>query len=142
MSELKTVTTLVHLSDAQRNYLISWLLATDKKPSPSRYATVSKEIRRLPVCKIKISKIERVTVTGKDEVIPSNRFCAIKHLPPGWGLTRLCGDASTCRVCNAGGEMMRNIYNYWSDDRDCLIDPDSVYGAWILAQLRANNIYN
>ncbi len=130
-----------HLSDPQKEFLIAWFGKHQSRPPYGVFAKALRDIGKLSTAsRPPVRAIPCAQVGPGSLVIPSARFNATKHLPPGWALS-LSGEGSGRRqlydLANAGKAMLTTLWNYWASSPQSPIHVTSVR---LVKQLEANTL--
>lgn len=105
-----------HLNDAQRAFIVKWLLEHQKRPSFGAYDKACRDIKKLPTAAKPPAKAIPSSKPGFNagEIVPSSRFNATKHLPPGWAAYNMHDSGGNHRLVNAGQAMLTTLWNHWA----------------------------
>jgi hypothetical protein len=109
-----------HLNDAQKQFILKWLADNPKRPSFGAYDEACHQIGKLVTAAKPPAKAIPSARLGfsPGEFVPSSRFDAVKHLPPGWAAFNTHDSGNNHRVINAGIGILTALWNHWANAPD------------------------
>lgn len=132
-----------HLNEAQKQFIKKWAEEHKSRPPFGVYDKALRDIGKLKTAARPPVKSIPSTKPGfhSNEFVPTSRFNAVKHLPPGWAAFNCHDSGGNHRLLNAGQAMLTALWNYWSGHPADPIEPGiGVFGERLQKQLKANDI--